>query len=400
MHRIKNQNPTSYTCKARTDMIGKSTYKAAREVAQIAEDHFTTQIEAAKKLNGNNLATVPPARIIETMIDAAFWASLRREEGQSPKISLAFLPPEQTEQPLLFEHHLTLSPAVLTKLGPGVERQGIHLGVWYEGDYLHIWGTTRSIPNFCFVLDVSEPGLLVIKHRRQDGFGKFVNVAVLMGDQVKIVNEQSSHLPNCPDVLTSLLGFSSLSVWNKSLNVLVQLAVSMRSHKRGGILLVVPAGSDTWRTSIRHPMRYAVGPAYSELTDLMKQKEEKDGENSNWQDELGRAIEAMAGLTAVDGATIISDKYELYAFGAKITRKQGSTPVDKLILTEPVIGGEAMIDQPALSGGTRHLSAAQFVHDQRDAIALVASQDGRFTIFSWSDCENMVQANRIDSLLL
>lgn len=381
-------------------MIGKSTYKAAHEVAQIAEDHFTNKIEAAKKQGGTSLATVPTARIIEAMIDAAFWASLRREEGQSPKVSIAFLPPEQAEQPLLFEHHLTLSPGVLTKLGPGVERPGIHLGVWYEGDYLYIWGTTRSIPNFCFVLDVSEPGLLVIKHRRREGYGKFVNVAVLIGDQVKIVNEESAHLPDCPDVLYSLLGFSSLSSWNKSLNVLVQLAVSMRAHKKGGILLVVPAGTETWRQSIRHPMKYAVGPAYSELTELLRREQYQSEKDTNWQDELSRSIDAMAGLTAVDGATIISDQYELYGFGAKITRKEGSPPVEKLILTEPVIGGEAMIDQPAQSGGTRHLSAAQFVHDQRDAIALVASQDGRFTIFSWSPCENMVQANRIDSLLL
>lgn len=378
-------------------MIGKSTYKAAREVAQIAEDHFSRQIQAAKEANATNLAAIPPARIIETMIDAAFWGSLRREEGQSPKISLALLPPEQSEQPLLFEHRLTLSPAVLTKIGPGVERPGIHLGVWHEGDYLHIWGMTRSIPDFCFVLDVSEPGLLVIKHRRQDGFGKFVNVAVLTGDQVKIVDEQSIQIPDCPSLLYSLLGFSTLSAWNKSLNVLVQLAVSMRSHKKGGILLVVPSGSEAWRQSIRHPMRYAVGPAYSELAKLMLRKEDKD---LQWHDEMKRAIDALAGFTAVDGATIISDKYALYGFGAKITQKPGSSPVEKLILTEPVIGGEAKIDQPAVSGGTRHLSAAQFVHDQRDAVALVASQDGRFTIFSWSNCENMVQAIRIDSLLL
>ena len=377
-------------------MIGKSTYKAAHEVAQIAEDHFTSQIEAAKKQN-SNLATIPPARIIETIIDSAFWASLRREEGHSPKISLAFLPPEQSEQPLMFEHRLTLSPAVLTKIGPGVERPGIHLGVWYEGDYLHIWGMTRSIPDFCFVLDVSEPGLLVIKHRRMDGFGKFVNVAVLTGDQVKIVDEQSANVPDCPDSFYSQLGLSSASVWNKSMNVLVQLAVSMRSHQKGGILLVVPTGSEEWRQSIRHPMRYAVGPAYSELAELMRRKDEKD---PLWQDEMKRAIDALAGFTAVDGATIISDRYELYGFGAKITRKLGNIPVEKLIMTEPTIGGEARVDQPALSGGTRHLSAAQFVHDQRSAIALVASQDGRFTIFSWSNCENMVQANRIDSLLL
>ena len=63
-------------------------------------------------------------------------------------------------------------------------------------------------------------------------------------------------------------------------------------------------------------------------------------------------------------------------------------------------GGEAAVVHPSRLGGTRHLSAAQFVHDQRDAVALVASQDGRFTIFCWSDIENMVHAHRVETLLL
>ncbi|MBD1395710.1 hypothetical protein H9Q13_00905 [Pontibacter sp. JH31] len=379
-------------------MIGKSTYQAARKVSKTMEQHFAGQIAEARLRGDDHVATAPRAEIIEAMIDAAFWASLRREEGHSPKISLAFLPPDQAVQPLLFEHHLTLSPSVLTKIGPGVERPGIHLGVWYEKDYLYIWGTTRIIPNFCFVLDVPEPGLLVVKHRRQDGFGKFVNVAVLLGDQVKIVKEQNAQVPECPDLLNSLLGFSTLSAWNQSLNVLVQLAVSMRAHKRGGILLVVPAGTEEWRQSIRHPMKYSVGPAFSGLAELMLKNE--DEHEYSWQDDVNRAVDALAGLTAVDGATIISDRYELFGFGAKIKRREGCPLVEKIIVTEPVVGGEAMVDHPAQSGGTRHLSAAQFVHDQQDALALVASQDGRFTIFSWSACEQMVLAHRIDTLLL
>jgi DNA integrity scanning protein DisA with diadenylate cyclase activity len=55
---------------------------------------------------------------------------------------------------------------------------------------------------------------------------------------------------------------------------------------------------------------------------------------------------------------------------------------------------------PSELGGTRHLSAAQFVHDQRDAVALVASQDGHFTIFAWSPCEAIVHGHRVESLLL
>jgi hypothetical protein len=71
-----------------------------------------------------------------------------------------------------------------------------------------------------------------------------------------------------------------------------------------------------------------------------------------------------------------------------------------MVKTEPVAGDHPLMIHPAQNGGTRHLSAAQFVHDQRDAIALVASQDGRFTVFAWSPCEQMVHAHRVDTLLL
>ena len=102
----------------------------------------------------------------------------------------------------------------------------------------------------------------------------------------------------------------------------------------------------------------------------------------------------------MDGATILTDRYELLAFGAKIVRRRGSNQLDRLIVTEPIEGTSATLAEPVELGGTRHLSAAQFVHDQRDSIAMVASQDGRFTVFAWSPCEAMVHAHRIETLLL
>jgi hypothetical protein len=70
---------------------------------------------------------------------------------------------------------------------------------------LCIWGTAHNIPTFCFVLEVVEPGLIVVKHHRGEKSGKYVNVAVLEGDQIKIVDESASSLPDCPDLVTSLL---------------------------------------------------------------------------------------------------------------------------------------------------------------------------------------------------
>ena len=373
-------------------------YPAARVVAPKIWEHFTRHVAEAEARGKTDLAAVPDLETIETIIEAAFWASLRREENYVPKISLAFLSPEQTTHPIMFEKGLSLHPARLTKVAPAVERPGIHLGVWRERDELCVWGTTRSIPTFCIVVEVASPGLIVVKHHRGEA-GKFVNVAVLEADQVKIVDERASSLPDCPALLTSLLGFDSPGSWVDSVNVLVQLAVSMRSHGRGGTLLVVPDGSDAWRESIVRPIPYAIVPPMTELAELCRRDPDEE-DRPLWQDQIEDAVAAIAGLTAVDGATILTKDYQLLAFGAKIARRRGSPQVEHVMLTEPIEGNVPQQLDPSTLGGTRHLSAAQFVHDQRDAIALVASQDGRFTVFAWSPCGESVHAHRVEALLL
>ena len=375
-------------------------YPAARAVAETARAIFLRHVEAARrKGKGDGLADVPDARCIERIIDAAFWASLRREEGHAPNISLAFLPPAQAAPPLLFERRLPLEAGSLAKLAPAVERPGIHLGVWYDRAEMYVWGTTRSVPKFCFVLEVVEPGLLVIKYRRRQETGKYVNVAVLKGDEIRVVSEDGSGLPDCPELITPMLGFGSNDPRTESLSVLVQLAASMRAHGRGGSLLVVPQGSLDWRDSVVWPTKYAVDPPYTELAELMR-RDPRERDQRLWQEALQDAVEAVGGLTAVDGATVISDQYELLAFGVKIRIKDGAPLVERVVLTEPVVGGSASSVSPVDLGGTRHLSAAQFSHDQRDAVVLVASQDGRFTVFAWSPCEMAVHAHRVEALLL
>ena len=377
-------------------------YPAGRSVAERVREHFVRHVEAAEKVaQGDSVAVIaapPDVEALETLIDVAFWTSLRREEGYVPIISLALLSPEETPSPLRFAEPLRLKPATLAKVAPAVERPGIHLGVTPVDGKLAVWGATRLLPAYCLVLEVAAPGLLVIKQHRGGEHTKFANIAVLEADQVKIVDEDASSLPDCPSLLSSLLGFDTPASWTDSVNVLVQLSVSMRAHRRGGLLLVVPAGTERWRESIVSPIAYEMRPPFSVLADLMLQK--VMDRDRLWQDELGRAIESIAGLTAVDGATIVTDRHELLAFGAKITRRRGSPLVELTAVTEPIEGGAPKVGHPSSLGGTRHLSAAQFVHDQRDAVALVASQDGRFTVFAWSPCENMVHAHRVEALLL
>jgi hypothetical protein len=311
------------------------------------------------------------ARAIHQMIDAAFWASLRREEGFTPTISLAYLSPEQSTRPILFDRRIPLDPTSLARLSPAVERPGIHLGVSQGTDgELSVWGAVRALPADCFVLEVVTPGLLVIKQPGDDDSAKFANIAVLEGDQAKFLSSAATAPPDSPPIIKTLLGLDEIAT------VSVELAVSMRKHRRGGTLLVVPAIYGHWQESIVRPMAYQISG------------------------QAAPDIETIAGLTAVDGATIINGNHKLLAFGVKITRRNDAPRVDQIAVLELIEGAELQIMHPTQLGGTRHHSGAQFAQDQPDAIALVASQDGRFTVFAWSPALAMVQAYRVETFLL
>lgn len=375
-------------------MLSEPTYLAARVVAPMVETHFARHRVAATVPDTGQFAPPPSASLVEAIIDAAFWASLRREEGHPPKISMALLEPHQATQPVVFSKR-RLIPYNLLKLAPAVEQPGIHLGVWYDDEGLYVWGTATGIPPLCFVLEVIEPGLLVVKHRRADGFGKFVNVAILRGDQLQLVDAENMLADDCPALQRFLPGRELPSATGQTDNVLVELSAVMRAHGRGGLVLVVPPGSTRWQESIVQPMTYPVLPAYMGIAEGQQEQA-----RWKWQEDIRRAIGIVGGFTAVDGATVITDDYHMLAFGAKVSRAETSTPVDKMVLTEPVVDSVPRYLHPAQNGGTRHLAAAQFVYDQRDSLALVASQDGYFTVFAWSVKLEMVHAHRVDVLLL
>src|SRR6187399_651388 len=196
-------------------------YAAARSAAPGLVDYFARHAATGQASPAAG-AGLPDAETIEALIDAGFWASLQREEGYAPEISLAYLPPERAVRPLMLAPPLPLTPRALGRLAPAVERPGIHLGVWRDQGALRVWGTTRAIPTFCFVLEVLGPGLLVVKHRVHDDSGKFRNVAVFEGEEFKVLSREDTHASDHPALLRSLLAPES-GAEDDSADVLIRL---------------------------------------------------------------------------------------------------------------------------------------------------------------------------------
>ena len=178
-------------------------------------------------------------------------------------------------------------------------------------------------------------------------------------------------------------------------DVLVRLAVSMRAHKRGGTLLVVPAGAHGWRESIERPIRLRRGSALH---------------GAGRSHERGREGRRVAGLRGArpgggrrrgpDGrGRRDADQRLLRAAGLRRQDRPARRPFARRAGRGDRAGRGSRC-WPAAARRHALFSAAQFAQDRQGAFALVASQDGRFTAFAWSPREAMVHAHCVETLLL
>ena len=104
--------------------------------------------------------------------------------------------------------------------------------------------------------------------------------------------------------------------------------------------------------------------------------------------EFLRAVSSVARLTAVDGAVVVDDRLSVFGFGAKIGIPAASPSVLNPVpqtLPDLFAGREAREGSWGGLGGTRHLSAAHFVAENSEAVALIVSVDGPTKLITWID---------------
>jgi hypothetical protein len=90
----------------------------------------------------------------------------------------------------------------------------------------------------------------------------------------------------------------------------------------------------------------------------------------------------IAGLTAVDGAVVMTQRFELLGFGGEIS---GGLPAVETVARALDVEADAAVEESVGGVGTRHRSAYRLCNELRDVITVVISQDGNVRFVKCKD---------------
>ena len=90
----------------------------------------------------------------------------------------------------------------------------------------------------------------------------------------------------------------------------------------------------------------------------------------------------IAGLSAVDGAVVMTQRFELLGFGGEIS---GALPAVRTVARALDVEGDHVVKESTEGVGTRHRSAYRFCNGIIDAIAVVVSQDANARWIKWKN---------------
>jgi hypothetical protein len=354
---------------------------------------------------------------LSNLIETAFWASLRSNEGRSTRVSLAVIAADKYCNALAFAAPISLDESHIAKLAPAVPPEGC-LAVSGAGDALTIWGFGRNRPG-SFVntttIKILAPGSLIID------VGPFQPFLVVNGKSNLVIEGTHINLPSylqrvLPKPLPTEDIRATQAVWHECL-AFADLARMVLDDGHGGMVLIVPTVTGPWEESLK-PFDYrfsapdrTIGDAISSRLD----EQDADGKMLHhvWASQLPDeaknhvmrlcskqqwaawkgAAGAIASLAAVDGAIVVTRELLILGFGAKIAQRNGTVP--PVCFFEAVPGKQNVVPSSLeQSGGTRHQSAVRFAAAHKDTVALVISQDRHLSIVHWKEAIHSVAVLR------
>ena len=339
---------------------------------------------------------LPAEADLRALLEATFYASLHEEEGRKLEFGVAWQPEARDcSAAVEIGAPVRVTPGNLAKLAPATAGESTAIAVRREAGELVAWALLeRSASSHQpLTIRVLTAGVLRVE---------YAGVARALYARGEILFYGGTHHVKSPAqrLTRAFAAWTSAADPERNVDlraaVITRLAARALAHGHGGMILIVPADTDTPPgVRVHYPVddgasmlvhRYARvirDVAHPErLARLMGSRPRTlDGRvlvRDEDQIAFGEAIELVARLTAIDNALLLDTDLRLRGFGVQVI--ESDVPRAEFQHTNPYTD-DAHTDDLTTFKGTRHPAGVIFCMRQpREAAAIIASQDGNLSL--------------------
>jgi hypothetical protein len=357
---------------------------------------------------------------LQKFIDTVFLATLKDEEGQPTRFSVALISGTElhdpnvlaTLAPLQLESALVFSAASLAKLSPAFDPELTTLAVKWDGSRseLVIWGVLLHAPgkNRYTEIPVAVSGNAGFRADYFTAIAKGrASIAIARANSLIGTLQAGYFVAAKPTPFTSTsLGEHVHSLvkqdplFKKHQNnywyyirdafELLLAEATLRGHGSTIILLpcLISQNSGLYTSKYQLLGSFGLHSAFEQCI----QHQKSITTSIAYRKAAGETIQRIAQLASIDGALILTIDMEVVAFGATLTAQRSKLSA---LVGPDGFGHKSNTPFEVARYGTRHRSAYDFVSSQPEAIAFVVSQDGPIRAFRresddivyvWPDC--------------
>lgn len=350
---------------------------------------LATQLKAHLAAFATPAVPLPGDKDLSALLEAAFYASLYEEEGRRLAFGIAWQPePRECAAVVAIGGAVRVTPANLAKLAPALAGEATTIAVRPERGELMAWALFGAGTHQPLTVRVLGPGLLRVDYA---GVARalYARGEILMyGGEYRV----ASPVQRLAKTFRAWDGEDGLL----RAAVIGRVATQALAHGHGGMILIVPAGSDTPAgVRVHYHVREGAGmlaeryaavlrdvPPADRLARLVGARPRTiDGRalvRDQAQIAYADALETVARLTAIDNALLLDTDLCVRGFGVQVI--EGDAPQSDFRHSNPY-SGDIHTDDLATFKGTRHPAGVIFCMRQPgDAAAIIASQDGNLSL--------------------
>jgi hypothetical protein len=363
---------------------------------------------------------------LDTVLDAAYHASFLQDEERPVTCRILVIPPDELPPsagpptallPLAFATPRRFDEQELRRVSPAASMQRALVGVDDSGAELTTWGIIQSGPRWlqnaaggrakeptlppALLVRIVRPGHVVVSCGNRPiaelRGGRFVDYAIdvfqsrWLADVFTKVRDTlaSEHIATSPTALDPHVAAELGRYVGQQM--IKRVIATMRAAHHGGLLVIGPADCDPFlmtKYALRdaEPRRHyrtvvlAILDTLAERAAVTGRLPDPDLYRTDLDPRLAELDEALfetshliAALAAVDGAVVLTKRFEILGFGAEIA---GGLPVVTEVRRALDLEAEAFATEVVDAVGTRHRSAYRFCAAVPGSLAIVVSQDG------------------------